>query len=175
MDKDRIKLTANFLLFLTGWFICALGTDSIALYITCTILFIHFITMGNWRKEKEVLAVCLLLGSTVDSFLGNLNILHFSGEGRVLPLWLACIWVLLGITIRHSLAWTGKHWSIGVGAGLIGGPAGYYALSLLTNMSLNAPLWQTLLVLAVLWAIIIPLLQAFSQVWRKRLQAQVTE
>ena len=172
MNKEAIKLGANFLLFLIGWFLCVLGTGSIALYVTCTILFIHFITIGNWKKEKEVLAVSVLLGSTIDSFLGNMNILQFSGEGRILPMWLACIWVLLGTTIRHSLAWTGKHWALAAGTGLICGPVGYYTVSQLTDMNLNEPLWQTLLILAIIWALTIPLLQAFSRVWQKRLDSQ---
>ncbi|OED44419.1 hypothetical protein ACH42_07570 [Endozoicomonas sp. (ex Bugula neritina AB1)] len=169
MTKDRIKLAVNYLLFQTGWFLCVVGTDSIALYVTCTILFIHFITIGNWREEKETLAVCLLLGSAVDSFLGNLDILQFNNDGRILPVWLACIWVLLGTTIKHSLSWVGKNRYIGALLGFIGGPAAYVGMAQLTDMHLAEPLWQTLLILAILWAIIIPLLQAFSQAWQKRL------
>lgn len=172
MTKDKIKLAVNYLLFQIGWFLCALGTDSIALYITCTILFIHFIAIGDWRREKEILAVSLLLGSTLDSFLGNLNILQFDGDGRVLPLWLACIWVLLGTTIRHSLRWTRQHWYTGACVGLLAGPAAYFALSKLTHMELAAPLWQTLLIIGGLWAVVMPLLQAFSHVWQKRLDLQ---
>ena len=52
--------------------------------------------------------------------------------------------------------------------GFIGGPASYYAGSTLTDVSLAAPLWQTLLILAVIWAIVVPLLQSFSEAWLKK-------
>ena len=172
MTKDRVKLIANFLLFQATWFVCVLSTESIALYFTCTVLFIHFIAIGSWHKEKEIIAICLLLGSTVDSFLGDLNILLFGSEGRIIPLWLACIWVIFGTTIRHSLAWAGRHLILGATVGFFGGPAAYYAGSRLTDVRLAEPLWQTLLILAITWAVIIPLLQTFSITWQKRLENQ---
>ncbi len=170
MTKERVKRLANYLLFQIGWFICAIGTDDIALYITCTIVFIHVIAIGSWRKEKEILVICLLLGSTIDSFLGNLNVLQFSGEGKLLPVWLACMWVLLGTTIKHSLAWVGQHWTWGAILGFLGGPTAYYGGSQLSDVRLGEPLWQTLLILATIWAVIFPLLFAFSKAWQKRLE-----
>ena len=172
MTTDTKKLLINYLLFQIGWLGCVLGTGHIALYITSTILFIHFLAIGSWYKEKEVIAVCLLLGCTMDSFLGNLNILQFGGaegESRILPLYQACIWVLLGTTLRHSLAWIGHHKALGALLGFVLGPTYYFAETHLTDLSLAAPLWQTLLILAVLWAVVLPTLQAFSQVWLKRL------
>ena len=168
MTVERRKRLANYLLFQGGWFACVLGGNQVALAATLTILLVHFIWISPWRKEREIIVICLLLGSAIDSFLGNLNILQFNSDSRLLPLWLACLWVLFGTTLRHSLDWTRTHKLAGSALGLLGGPASYYAGSKLTEVSLAAPQWQTLGVLAIIWALFIPLLQSFSEAWIKK-------
>ena len=81
--------TFNFLLFQLGWFACVLGGDAAAVPVTILIVIVHLKFIGNWQKERELLAITLLLGSAVDSVLGNFDVLQFSGESRVLPQWLA--------------------------------------------------------------------------------------
>lgn len=176
MANDKIKLIINYLLFQAGWFACVFGGNTIALAATAIILFIHLIWIGNWQKEKQLLAITFLLGCAVDSFLGNLKILQFSpqlnDDGRILPLWLACLWLIFGTTLRHSLDWSRSHKLYGSLLGLFGGPLSYLAGAKLTDVTLAQPLWQTLLILAVIWAIIIPLLQSFSQVWLNKAKSQ---
>ncbi|WP_067517142.1 DUF2878 domain-containing protein [Endozoicomonas ascidiicola] len=168
MQNDNVKLLINFLLFQFGWFSCVLGGNQIAWIATIIILIIHFRWVGNWQNEKQLLAVTFLLGCAVDSFLGNLNILQFQNPSndtsRILPLWLACLWLLFSTTLRHSLDWSRTHRWIGALLGFVGGPLSYLAGSKLTDVSLAQPAWQTLLVLAVIWAIVLPVLQTFSQV-----------
>lgn len=172
VNTEQIKLLINYLIFQIGWFVCVLGGNQPAIVFTIFALCVHLFWIGNWKMEKQLLVICLLLGSTIDSFLGNLQILQFSGDGRLLPGWLACLWVLFGTTLRHSLDWSRKRKSLGALLGLIGGPASYYAGSKLTSVSLGDPLWQTLLILAVIWALVLPLLQSFSEVWLKKARLQ---
>ena len=175
MNVEKIKLLINYLIFQIGWFVCVIGGNQSALLFTLFALSIHLLWIGSWRQEKQLLVICLLLGSAIDSFLGNLQILQFSGDSRLLPGWLACLWVLFGTTLRHSLDWSRQHKSLGAILGLIGGPASYYAGSKLTDVSLAEPLWQTLLILAVIWALVLPLLQSFSEAWLKKTRLQSTE
>ena len=168
MTEQRKKQIINFLLFQAGWFACVLGGDQTALITTLVILIIHLRWIGQWRLEREILAVSLLLGSAIDSCLGNFDILIFSGEGRLLPIWLACLWLLFGTTLRHSFDWTREHRLLGAMLGMIGGPASYYAGTKLTDVSLMEPAWLTLLILSAIWAVVIPVLQTFSAVWLKR-------
>ncbi|MGI9277032.1 MAG: DUF2878 domain-containing protein [Endozoicomonas sp.] len=168
MTRERTKQIVNYLLFQAGWFACVLGGDQIALITTLVILFIHLRWIGQWRMERELLAISLILGSAIDSFLGNLEILIFPGDGRLLPVWLACLWLLFGTTLRHSFDWAREHRLASALLGMIGGPASYYAGTKLTNVSLMEPTWLTLLILAVIWAAVIPVLQAFSAAWLKR-------
>ncbi len=163
------RRSVNYLLFQIGWFACVLGGDHVALIAAVIILFIHLLWVGSWHKEKQVLAITFLLGCAIDSFLGNLEILKFHSQlddgGRILPLWLACLWLIFGTTLRHSLDWSRTHKLYGAILGFFGGPISYLAGSKMSDVTLAQPLWQTLLVLAIIWAFVIPMLQSFSQAW----------
>ena len=168
MAEQKTRQLANILLFQFGWFACVLGGNETALITTIVILTIHVRWIGEWKKEREVLVISLLLGSAIDSFLGNLNILVFSGECRLLPVWLACLWLLFATTLRHSLDWTRQHRFAGALIGMTGGPVSYFAGSKLTDVELMQPPWLTLLILSAIWAAVIPVLQTFSAVWLER-------
>ncbi len=168
LTKEKKQLIVNYLLFQTGWFVCVLGGNQAALLITVVFLLIHIRYITSWKKERELLAITLLLGSSIDSFLGHLGVFLFPGESLLLPLWLACLWLLFATTLRHSLAWTGRYKWAGAVTGAIGGPLSYYAGAQLTDVELAAPVWQSLLIIAAVWAAVIPLLQSFSDVWLER-------
>ncbi len=174
MKDERKKNIVNYILFQAGWFACVLGGNTMAIYSTMVILTVHLIWIGNWKKEKEILAVTLLLGSTIDSFLGNLQILQFSEDSRLLPAWMACLWCLFGTTLRHSFLWAINNKRSGALIGMLFGPLSYLAASKLTDISLAHPLWQSVAILSILWALIIPVLQAFSGAWIERTKNQVS-
>ncbi|WP_257266421.1 DUF2878 domain-containing protein [Endozoicomonas sp. ONNA2] len=169
MTTDKIKLIANYLLFQLGWFACVFGGNQIALAAAVMILLIHLVWIGSWQREKQILALTFLLGCAIDSFLGNLEILKFQsqldGGSRILPLWLACLWLIFATTLRHSLDWTRTHKLYGAVLGFFGGPSSYLAGSKMSDVTLAQPLWQTLMILAIIWALLLPLLQSFSQAW----------
>lgn len=167
MSINTIKLFVNVLLFQLGWFACTLGGNTVALVTTVAILTVHLLWVGSWAKEKQLLAVTFFLGCAIDSFLGNMHILQFhqNDDSRILPLWLACLWLIFATTLRHSLDWSRRHKLAGAALGFIGGPLSYYAGGQLSGVVLAQPLWQTLLLLAVIWATVIPMLQSFSQAW----------
>ncbi len=176
MTTSKIKLIINAVLFQIGWLACVLGGNYIALAVTALILFVHLTWIGSWHKEKQLLAITFLLGCAIDSFLGNLNILQFSSQpndtGRLLPIWLACLWLVFATTLRHSLDWSRTHRLLGALLGFFGGPLSYLAGSNLAGVSLAQPTWQTLSILAVIWAVNVPLLQAFSQAWLNKTTAE---
>ncbi|WP_263081833.1 DUF2878 domain-containing protein [Endozoicomonas sp. Mp262] len=163
-DKNHLLLL-NFLLFQIGWFACVLGGNAIALLTTLAVLAIHFGFVSHWKKEREVLATTLLLGGSIDSFLSHLGIITFPGDSLLIPPWLACLWVLFGTTLRHSLLWTSRYKLAGALCGAIAGSLSYYAGSQLTDVQLATPLWIPLLVYAIVWLLLIPLLQSFSNIW----------
>ena len=168
MTHQNRQLIINALLFQAGWFACVIGGNTIAVIATALILFIHLSYLTNWKKEREILAITLLLGSATDSFLSHLGILVFTGDSLLIPPWLACLWLLFGTTIRHCLAWTSRYKLAGMLTGAIAGPCSYYAGAQLSGVGLAKPLWQPLLTLTIIWSLMIPLLQAFSSIWLER-------
>ena len=165
--------STNALLFLAGWIICLTtsskdNSSTIALVTTITILLIHLKFIGNWMKEKEVLLITVLLGSTVDSFAGNLNILEFSTTNRLLPLWMACVWILAGTTIRHCMTFCRKnHWYAPL-TGFLFSLVHYFSVSQISNVALSTPIWLSVLIMAIIWSITVPVLLIFSAVWLER-------
>ena len=174
MVAKTAKLMVNYLLFQLGWFVCVLGGNKIALAATAVILAVHLLWVGSWAMEQQLLAVTFFLGCALDSFLGNLAIVQFhqNDESRILPLWLACLWLIFATTLRHSLDWSRTHRLYGAVLGFVGGPLSYYAGSQLNEITLAQPLWQTWLLLAVIWAILIPVLQTFSQAWLNKARSR---
>ncbi|WP_051786495.1 DUF2878 domain-containing protein [Endozoicomonas numazuensis] len=162
----------NSALALTGWLIC-MATQSIwAIAATAVILMIHFSTSGSWKKEREILVITLILGSALDSVMSNLSILHFTGDSRILPSWLASVWIMLGLTIRHSLSWISKNRRIG-NLFLILLTAVHYSLLIqFTYVSSYLPNWQSVIILSLSATVLINIIMIFSDVWLERYRRQ---
>ncbi|UYM14035.1 DUF2878 domain-containing protein [Endozoicomonas euniceicola] len=163
----------NILLFVTGWIVCLStsptnASSTIALATTLTIVLIHLKFMGSWEKEKEVLLITLLLGSAVDSFAGNLNLLEFSTSNRLLPLWMACVWALAGTTLRHGMTLCqSNYWRASL-AGFLFGLVHYFSINQISDVALSSPAWLSIVLMAIVWSILAPVLMAFSTVWLER-------
>ncbi len=157
----------NALLFSCGWLACLLGGGQ-WLWTVAVVLLAHLIWVGNWQREGKLLISALLFGSAVESFLLQLGMLDFGEPRQLIPLWQALIWLLVGTTLCHCLAWTARPWWR---ASLLGA-----GLALLTY---SASLWlglvhlpygnaTTLALLALIWAALLPLLQGFARLYTAR-------
>src|SRR3546814_8987451 len=94
-------LIANALLFLLGWLACMFGGDSPWLLIVAAVLVVHLLWTSSWAAEGKLLLSVFLAGSALDSFLLNLGLFDFGEPRRLIPLWLALTWLLLGTTLNH--------------------------------------------------------------------------
>ncbi|WP_252177259.1 DUF2878 domain-containing protein [Endozoicomonas sp. 4G] len=164
----------NGALALAGWLIGITTQSSWAVAAAVVILMVHFAAVGSWKKEREILAITLILGSALDSVMGNISVLQFSSENRILPSWLACVWIMLGLTIRHSLNWIGNNRLTG-NLFLIILTAGHYCLLLqFTYVSSCLPEWQAVAILSISATIIINIILTFSDIWMERYRRQNT-
>jgi hypothetical protein len=163
------SLLLNALLFQIGWFACVLGASRPwLLTVALACLAAHFIWIARWRAEGRLVASVALLGCALDSFLLNLGIFDFGGSGRLLPAWLALLWALFATTLNHSLAWSARPWWLGSLLGAVAGPLSYLAGARLAGVVLPLGPWPTLLLLAVVWAGVMPLAHGFAQLYRLR-------
>jgi hypothetical protein len=164
------KLIANTLLFQLGWFACIFAGERLwlLLIVVAAILAVHLLWVSSWAAEGKLLVSVLLVGSTLDSLLLNLGVFDFGEPRSVIPLWLACLWLLLATTLNHCLAWTAQPWWRASLLGLISAPLSYYAGAQLAGVSLPYGTWPSLLLLGALWALVMPVLHGFATLYRNQ-------
>jgi hypothetical protein len=164
------KLIANALLFQLGWLACVLAGDSPWLLAVLAIVAVHLLWISSWLAEGKLLISVFLAGSALDSFLLNLGVFDF-GEPRVLiPLWQACLWPLLATTLNHCLAWTAQPWWRASLLGALAAPLSYYGGAQIAGVTLPYGTWQTMLLLAAIWALLMPLLHGLAKRYRQQYQ-----
>lgn len=95
------KLIVNTLLFQLGWFACVFAGDSLWLLIVAGVLAVHLLWTSSWAAEGKLLVSVFIAGSALDSFLLNLGVFDFGEPRTLIPLWLACLWLLLATTLNH--------------------------------------------------------------------------
>jgi len=158
-----LKSLANAVLFQCGWFACVLGGDSRWLLIGIAALCAHLLWISSWAREGQVILAVTVLGTLVDTALRGLGVFEFNTPGPLIPLWLILLWALLATTLRHCLAWSAQPWWLASLLGAVGGPLSYYAGSQLAGVSFGYGTLPTLIGLALLWAMLFPLLHRIAQ------------
>lgn len=156
MTSRTIVILTNVLLFQVGWFVCVLFGNAWAILFTSLAMSIHFCLSPQKREDFLALAIALVIGFLHDSILIATDIIHFPEKGSVPPLWLMCLWALLGITLNHSLQWIYQRFWLSAALGIIAGP-----LSYLAGVGLSVAEWGTSLqfalpVLALMWLLVLP-------------------
>jgi hypothetical protein len=165
------KLLVNALLFQAGWFACVFAArQPWLLLVPLLALLVHFLWTSSWAAEGRLVVSVLLIGSVLDSFLLNLGVLDFGTQSRLLPLWLALLWAMLGTTLDHSLRWSASPWWLGSLLGAVGGSLSYLAGSKIAGVQFPHGETPTLILLALIWAGVLPLLHAFAKMYREKLR-----
>ena len=160
------KLIANALLFQLGWFACVFGGDGPWLLTVPAIVAVHLWWISSWQAEGKLLISVLLAGSALDSFLLNLGVFDFGEPRQLIPLWLACLWLLLATTLNHCLAWTARPWWRASLLGAVAAPLSYYGGAQIADVGLPYGTWQSLLLIGLIWAVAMPVLHGFAKLYR---------
>jgi hypothetical protein len=160
------KLIANALLFQLGWFACVLGGDGPWLLAVLAIVAVHLLWVSSWQAEGKLLISVFLAGSALDSFLLNLGVFDFGEPRTLIPLWLACLWLLLATTLNHCLAWTARPWWRASLLGALAAPLSYYGGAKIAGVGLPYGIWQSLLLISLIWALVMPVLHGFARLYR---------
>lgn len=155
------------MLFQLGWFAGVYSPQYPALLgITALVVAIHLAWLG--RGEIGLLVAVTLLGTLIDSALMHGGLFVFpEGQallgGWVIPAWLVLMWTLLATTLRHCLDWTARPVGLACVLGAVSAPLSYYAGARITGVQLPYGLAASLLTLAMLWAVLFPLLHALAR------------
>ncbi|SDT95067.1 Protein of unknown function [Pseudomonas pohangensis] len=165
------KLLVNALLFQAGWFACVFGAGQPwLLLVPLAALLVHFLWTSSWAAEGRLVISVMLLGSVLDTFLLNIGVLDFGSDSRLLPAWLALLWAMLGTTLDHSLRWSASPWWRASLLGAVGGSLSYLAGSKIAGVQFPQGETITLILLALIWAGVLPLLHAFARMYREKLR-----
>ena len=158
----------NFCLFQVGWFVCILGAawnyTYIAIAISIGILFLHLYLTDKNANDIKLSAIAATFGFIFDGIMHFNNMIIYNNPGvpyPFTPIWIVILWILFAITLNHSLAWLKGRTSLAILFGLMGGPLVYLAGEKLMAVTIASP--NTLIVLAIGWALITPLLISFGE------------
>ena len=155
---------ANFWLNLIGfqaaWWACALFGNSGALFALIWLL-AHLSLHPRRLPELQVVLVGGAIGCLVDAALSASGWLVFPGHW-ILPFWLCVLWGCFAATLNNSLKFLQTRLPLAALLGATGGPLSYYAGTELGRLSFASTL-ATLLLLAAVWAALLPGLLLLAQ------------
>ncbi|MDO8860334.1 DUF2878 domain-containing protein [Haliea sp. E1-2-M8] len=146
----------NALWFQSTWFCTVLGRDNL-LVVSLGLIGLHLLLVARRRLEIRQLALLGGIGIAVDTGLSLVGVFQFAG-GVLMPGWLGCLWLAFATTPGRSLAFLGaRPWLTALAGGLVF-PFNYFAGSRLGAVEFGWPLWQSLLIMALIWSLLLPAL-----------------
>lgn len=161
----RQKMVVNVVLYQLGWFATAFGASagypwSGPLLIT-GIIYLHIRYIASSAREFLYLCAVACAGYTMDGLILNSGIFTFQGTGPLPgwpPVWLWFLWMLFATLFPCSLRWLEGRPLTSAVLGAMGGPAAYVAGERLGALHIHSPYWWNVGVLALCWAVAVPLL-----------------
>lgn len=152
------------------------GTASAGWPLAATvILLLHLGRTTNRRGEAVLLAVAGMTGFLVDSALtagGVFTPVRHLFPPPWSPPWMICLWLNFAATLNVSLRWLHGRPRLAALFGALGGPLAYYAGARL-GAAAALPERGGLLILALVWALVTPLLAGLAERMERNSCAQI--
>jgi hypothetical protein len=164
--RGSARPTVNFLLYQAGWWACVLGAAHGQVLwgpvVTVFALAAHFAWVSR-RRAREALLVTVTgcVGAAVELvFMANdVYRLASPAPGIVAAgLWAAALWAMFAATFDGMLRWLHGRYGLAAALGAVGGPLAFLGGQALGAVVLNPAVTAGLLPLAVVWAVLPPLL-----------------
>lgn len=155
----------NYVLYQAGWLACVLGAawrwPQAGALVGLACLAAHVALARRRRDEIALAAAAVATGAIVDTLQIRLGTLAFPTGAIVAwlpPPWLLVIWAQFANTMHFSMRWLLGRPRTAAAFGALGGPLAFWAGQRLGAVDLDPRLWPSLLVLAFLWSLALPLL-----------------
>ncbi len=151
------------ILFQGLWFIAVIGQNQ-WLLVGVVLLVLHFIFTSSPTRDWRVLPIAAI-GMVMDALLTQFGVFEFSHT----PYWLALIWIGFVLSLGHSLHWLNHlpHILL-IPIGAIAGTLSYLAGWRLNAVELPLGWLQSSMILALSWAVILPVLVVLNDNIRKQ-------
>ncbi|MEX2335449.1 MAG: DUF2878 domain-containing protein, partial [Pseudohongiella sp.] len=160
--SERQFIVFNAAVFQVAWPVCVLGGSWIAAALTVFVVALHLKAVPDTRRESIFLLQCAAAGFMCDLALIQIGVIDTGGH--LPPVWLTCLWVLFGTTVGYALRFFHGRLALCVAGGAIFAPLSYYGGARLANVILFEPTWVAMLIIALVWSVIFPLLIHFYTV-----------
>lgn len=165
MLTKMLSKIINAVIYQLGWFSCILGAayghPFIGAGFGIVLLAVHLTLAVQRRAEIKLVVISCLLGIIIDSSQQAAGLFIFAGDRAWpfwLPLWIVVIWAQFATVLRFALFWLHGRYLLAALLGAVGGPLAYWSGIRLGVAHFGASPPITLLVLATVWAVVMPLL-----------------
>jgi hypothetical protein len=159
----------NLALFKLGWVACvfgaAAGRPAIGAAVIAVAVTVHLARSENRAGEVRLLLAAGLIGLVWETLLVSGNVLDY-GDGSfqqgLAPYWIVGMWILFATTMNVGMRWLRRSPAVAAIAGAVGGPMSFVAGEKAGAVSFGDPV-ISLAVIAVGWALLLPLLVSLAQ------------
>ncbi len=164
MKTKTVKIGFNALGFQAAWWLSVIGVmlNKPWLGPVAMGLFLvqHFAVNNIRRSEIYLLATAAVVGLMADSLKAGSGLITYGGAllPFTAPLWIVGMWVGFAATINHSLGWLRGRLFLSAITGAVFGPLAYLTGRKLDVLEFNLPALNTVLILALIWGIAVPVL-----------------
>jgi hypothetical protein len=164
-----MNLLINITAFKLGWLSSVFGGAQQLPWLGPLVVFlavaIHLARAQRPSSEFMLIVSCGLIGAVFDSALVAAGWVTFpSGmiSESMAPYWIVTLWMLFGTTINLSMRWMRGRPLLAAAFGFVGGPLAYIAGHKIGGIGF-ADQTAALAMLAIGWAIIMPLLMSLGE------------
>lgn len=159
----------NFLLYQTAWFALIFGVSynqvwlgiGFALLTIC----VHFYLSTAKQKDLAVLLLTTVIGAVAETVFQVLDVFEIVQGDLWPPIaapWLMVMWASFSTTLCRSMEWVFKSWKTALLLGFIFGPVAYIGGNRMGAIRLELT-WQSGLILAFVWALVMVVLSVVVQ------------
>jgi len=164
MNRDLFRKAVNLLLFQVAWFAAVLGAAGGMAWLgplaLVPVLGVHLALQEDRRGEVRLLLAAAVIGFLFDTLMvatGAFTPVRSLLPRPFSPPWMVGLWMNFAATLNVSLSWLLGRYRLAAAFGAIGGPLAYYSGAKL-GATETLPTLTGLLMLAVGWAVMTPLL-----------------
>ena len=166
------RLLISGLLFEFIWLLCVLAPGPILLAgVTLFNIALHIWLFGGTPLDRGQVAATLrwialvtIFGCWMDAALFRIGIFNANPAVFLLPSWLVFLWVNFALALRFAFHFLHRNLILAAVVGGVAGPFSYwFGARINGSVELGEPLLHTLLLLAGLWAVFLPLLSVCAR------------
>jgi len=168
-----MKKIINLTLFQIAWFAAVLGAANdvpwLGPLVMVPVLAVHLSFADDRQGELKLLLAAGVLGFLYDTALvtaGVFSPLRHLVPHPLSPPWMIGLWMNFAATLNVSMAWLRGRYLAAAAFGAIGGPLAYYSGAKL-GATEALPSLNGMLVLAVGWGVMTPLLVWLARICRR--------